>query len=98
MSTEIHEGPVSATRFFGGEDVGVCIQVGSAMPYLSDMGPGLGRFIQGPYADVVACAKAIVAFDANPKNSLVRCFVCQKHIGAHSDDEILACLRGPANG
>lgn len=61
MSTEIHEGDVSATQFFGGRDRGVCIQITSRWKS-NDQGAGI--FVQGEYDAVVECARAIVAFDA----------------------------------
>jgi hypothetical protein len=67
MSTEIHAGPISATRFWGGKDRGVCIQITGRWKS-ADYGAGL--FVQGEYADVVECAKAIVAFDAAERHAV----------------------------
>lgn len=64
MSTEMYDGPVSATRFYGGAERGVCIQITGRWKS-SDVGAGL--FVQGEYADVLACAKGIVAFDRAEK-------------------------------
>ena len=66
MSTEIHDGPVKANQFYGGKERGLCIQITSHWKS-SDF--GAGRFVQGEYDDVVACAEAIVAFDAENKLS-----------------------------
>lgn len=61
MNTRIHDGRVSAMRYFGGTDRGMCIQIMGA--WTPPDAPGAGIFMCGEYDAAVLCAKAIVSFD-----------------------------------
>jgi hypothetical protein len=71
VTTTIHEGSsgVYATRYDGGQERGLCIQITSS--WKSDA-PGAGLFVCAEYDAVVAMARDIVAFDRREKRKADR--------------------------